>query len=60
MKTRNVKVGDKIIILHKGFDTESKWKKEGIVTGINKNLHILWGTWGNAIVSLQYDTFIIK
>jgi hypothetical protein len=60
MKTRNVKVGDKIVILHKGFDTESKWKKEGIVTGINKNLHILWGTWGNAIVSLQYDTFIIK
>ena len=60
MKTRNVKVGDKIVILHKGFDTESKWEKEGIVTGINKNLHILWGTWGNAIVSLQYDTFIIK
>ena len=60
MKVRNVKVGDKIIILHKGFDTESKWKKEGIVTGINKNLHILWGTWGNAIVSLQYDIFIIK
>lgn len=60
MKTRNVKVGDKIVILHKGFDTESKWKKEGIVIGINKNLHILWGTWGNAIVSLQYDTFIIK
>ena len=44
MKTRNVKVGDKIVILHKGFDTELKWKKEGIVTGINKNLHILWGT----------------
>ena len=42
MKTRNVKVGDKIVILHKGFDTELKWKKEGIVTGINKNLHILW------------------
>ena len=60
MKTRNVKVGDKIVILHKGFDAESKWKKEGIVTGINKNLHILWGTWGNVIVSLQYDTFIIK
>ena len=60
MKVRNVKVGDKIVILHKGFDAESKWKKEGIVTGINKNLHILWGTWGNAIVSLQYDTFVIK
>ena len=45
MKTRNAKIGDKIIILYKGFDAESKWKKEGIVTGINKNLHILWGTW---------------
>ena len=60
MKVRNVKIGDKIVILHKGFDIEGKWKKEGIVTRINKNLHILWGTWGNAIVSLQYDTFIIK
>ena len=60
MKVRNVKVGDKILILHKGFDTDAKCKKEGIVTHINKKLHTLWGTWGNAIVSLQYDTFIIK
>ena len=41
MKVRNVKIGDKIVILHKGFDIEGKWKKEGIVTHINKNLHIL-------------------
>ena len=42
MKVRNVKVGNKILILHKGFDTDAKCKKEGIVTYINKKLHILW------------------
>lgn len=60
MKQKNVKVGDKIVILHKVIDKESKYKKEGVVKHINKNLHLLWGTWGSAIVSLEHDVFIIK
>lgn len=60
MKQKNVKVGDKIVILHKGLDKESKYKKEGIVKHINKNLHLLWGTWGSAVVSWEHDVFIIK
>lgn len=27
------------------------YKKEGIITRINKDLHLLWGTCGNAVVS---------
>jgi len=60
MKQSKVKVGDKIVILHKGIDVDGKWRREGIVKRINKNLHILWGTWGTAIVSWEYDIFIIK
>lgn len=59
MKVKNFKVGDKIKILHKGIDTNSKYRSEGIVTHINPYLHIIWGTWGNAIVSWEYDIFVI-
>lgn len=44
-ETKNVKIGDKIVILHKGCDKVSKCKKEGIITHINKDLHLLWVTW---------------
>jgi len=31
MKQKNVKVGDKIVILHKGIDKESKYKKKELL-----------------------------
>ena len=49
-ETKNVKIGDKIVILHKGCDKVSKYKKR-IITHINKDLHLLWGTWSNAVVN---------
>ena len=38
MKQSKVKVGDRIVILHKGVDVDGKWRREGIVKRINKNL----------------------